>query len=241
MSPIPSLRTAWRPSPTVGDSLMVMVAVVTTVAPGETETWEAPGMVVFVEVRLLPDAPGVSGPSVMTAPDTVQGARNAVDPTTAGEALMTCAKSEAVWFTLPLSAVVSVYETVIGPAIPLLKTAWSVSPGVGDPPMVIVPVAASKDGFNRVESKDWAPPGALSCSSIVCVTSLFRGELVELWALAAIAGTTALSSRSPAVGVTDVPVGTEAAGVVPCWPRATVQTALPEPPTAVTSKISEPM
>ena len=61
-----------------------------------------------MELMFNPGAPGVSATNVMTAPDTVQGARNALGPTTADEALIAFAKSDAVWFALPLSAVVSV-------------------------------------------------------------------------------------------------------------------------------------
>ena len=45
---------------------------------------------------------------------------------------------------------------------------------------------------------------------------------------------------SPLVGVTAAPA-VAAAAVVPCWARTTVQVVLPAPPTAVTSRISEPM
>ena len=51
----------------------------------------------MVEVMLLPATPGVSGTRVMTPPDTVHGAKNAV------EALIALAKFKAVWLTLPLS------------------------------------------------------------------------------------------------------------------------------------------
>ena len=58
-------------------------------------------------------------------------------------------------------------------------------------------------------------------------------------ALAATAATT-MPLRSAPVGVTAAPIAA-AAAVVPCWPRITVHVVLPVPPTAVTSRISEPI
>ena len=53
-------------------------------------------------------------------------------------------------------------------------------------------------------------------------------------------GPRAAPLTSPPADVTAVPVPA-GAGVVPCWPRTTVQVVLPVPPTAVTSRISGPM
>ena len=71
------------------------------------------------------------------------------------------------------------------------------------------------------------------------MTSLARPVELAVVAFAATAAMT-VPSMSPLVGVTAAPA-VAAAAVVPCWARTTVQVVLPAPPTAVTSRISEPM
>ena len=106
----PTLSTSWMARNWFGKAAWVMAGRPFSAAvPGVIETWPAPpGAAVLTPVTLLPGAPGVSAVRVITPCDAVQAARNAFGPATAVEALIACAKSAAVWPTLPLSDIASV-------------------------------------------------------------------------------------------------------------------------------------